>query len=63
MPAEAAEALNLLVEQPVVSVVSVAEVPVVMEPQEQQELLILVVEVELLAQHLPQVEPVDLVLL
>ena len=61
MPAEAAEVLNLLVEQLVDLVVLEAEVPVVMEPQELQELLILAVEVELLAQHLLQVEQVDLV--
>ena len=61
MLVEAEEALNLLAEHPVEPVVLVAEVPVGMEPQELQELLILAVEVELLAQHLSQVEQVDLV--
>ena len=63
MLVEAEEALNLLVEL-LVDLVDLAEVvQVVMEPQEPQEVLILVVEVELLERHLPQVELVVLELL
>jgi hypothetical protein len=56
----AAEVLNLLVELLVDLAVLAEEVPVVMEPQEPQEPLILVVAVELLERHLPQVELVVL---
>jgi hypothetical protein len=57
---EAVEVLNPLVELLVDLAVLAEEVPVVMEPQEPQEPLILVVAVELLERHLPQVELVVL---
>ena len=50
-----AEVLNPLVELLGDLAELVEEVPVVMEPQEPQEPLILVVAVELLERHLPQV--------
>ena len=56
----AEEVLNPLVELLVDLAVLAEEVPVGMEPQEPQEPLILVVAVELLERHLPQVDLVVL---